>query len=121
MRAVTRYYETKRQQYLDSLPACKELVEKKQLEKKLACRRRRLVTKFDRICEENASIAASSTNTCKSVLDELPDTRNAENEASCSVKEPVAEFRSTANKCTHRRPSCTSLCNTLYCGAPGLQ
>lgn len=41
MRAVTRYYETKRQQYLDSLPARKELVEKKQLDKKLTSRRRR--------------------------------------------------------------------------------
>ncbi|KAK2551142.1 hypothetical protein P5673_028070 [Acropora cervicornis] len=81
----------------------------------------RLVTKFDRIREENASIATSSTNTCKSDLDELPDTRNAEKDASRSVKEPVADFRSTANKCTqkdHRRPSCTSLCNTLYCEAP---
>ena len=79
---------------------------------------------FDHIRKENASIATSCTNTWKSVLGELPDTRNAENEASRSVKEPVAEFRSTANNCTqkgHRRPSCTSLCNTLYCEAPGLQ
>ena len=53
---------------------------------------KQLVTKFDRIREENASVATSSTNTWKSVLDELPDTRNAENEASRSVKEPVAEF-----------------------------
>ena len=59
----------------------------------------------------NASMSTSSTNTCDSVLDELPDTRNDENEASSSVKKPVAELRSTANKCTQkgdRCPSCRS-------------
>ena len=72
---------------------------------------KQLVTKFDRIHEENASMSTSSTNTRESVLDALPDIRNDENEASRSVKEPVAELRSTANKCTqkgHRRPSCRS-------------
>ncbi|XP_068756296.1 uncharacterized protein [Montipora capricornis] len=71
----------------------------------------RLLTQFDRTREEHASIARSSTNTCKSVMDELPDTRKAENEASRAVKELVAEFRSMANKCTqkgHQRPSCRS-------------
>ncbi|KAK2555653.1 Uncharacterized protein P5673_022677 [Acropora cervicornis] len=50
--AVTRYYETKRQQYLDSLPARKELVEKKQLEKKLTSRRRRLFAKRMKVASE---------------------------------------------------------------------
>ena len=56
-------------------------------------------------------MSTSSTNTCDSVLDELLDTRNDENEASRSVKEPVAELRSRANKCTqkgHLGPSCRS-------------
>lgn len=53
---------------------------------------KQLVTKFDHIREENASISISSTNTCDLILDELPDTRNDENEASYSVKEPVAEL-----------------------------
>jgi len=52
MRAVTRYYETKRQQYLDSLSARKELVEKKQLEKKLTSRRRRLFAKRMKVASE---------------------------------------------------------------------
>ena len=47
-------------------------------------------------------MSTSSTNTCDSALDELPDTRNDENEASRSIKEPVAELRSTANKCTQK-------------------
>ena len=69
---------------------------------------KQLANKFDRIREENASIATSSTNTCESVLDELPDTRNAENVASRPVKKRVAEFtRSMGNKYAqkgHRRP-----------------
>ena len=40
--AVTRYYETKRQRYLDNLPARKNSAEKRQLEKKLTSRRRRV-------------------------------------------------------------------------------
>ena len=43
-------------------------------------------------------MSTSSTNTCDSVLDELPDTRHDESEATRSVKDPVAELRSTANK-----------------------
>lgn len=40
--AVTRYYEMKRQQYLDNFPARKTSAEKRQLEKKLTSRRRRV-------------------------------------------------------------------------------
>ena len=40
--AVSRYYETKRQQYLDSLPERRNLAEKRQAEKKLTSRRRRV-------------------------------------------------------------------------------
>lgn len=45
MRAVSRYYETKRQQYLDSLPDRRNLARKRQAEKKLTSRRRRLFIK----------------------------------------------------------------------------
>ena len=54
------------------------------------------MVEFDRISEDNVSVATSSTSTCEAVLDELPDTRGAENEASRSVKEQVV----TANKGT---------------------
>ncbi|KAK3731921.1 hypothetical protein QZH41_000273 [Actinostola sp. cb2023] len=40
-RAATRYFETKRQHYLDSLPERKEMSEKKQKDKALTSRRRR--------------------------------------------------------------------------------
>ena len=63
------------------------------------------MVEFDRISEDNVSVATSSTSTCEAVLDELPDTRNAENEAS-SKKQVV-----TANKGTqkgNRRPPCRS-------------
>lgn len=40
--AVTRYYETKRQQFLDSLPHRKDAAEKRVLERKLTSRRRRV-------------------------------------------------------------------------------
>ena len=66
-----------------------------------------MVVEFDRISEDNVSVATSSTSTCEAVLDELPDTRNAENEASRSVKKQVV----TANKGTqkdNRRPPCRS-------------
>ena len=59
-------------------------------------------------------------------LDELPDTRNAENEASRSVKEPVAEFsdqrQTSALRTDHRHPSCT-IVYVIHCTeeAPGLQ
>lgn len=43
--AVTRYYETKRQRFLDNLPARKNSAEKRQLDKKLTSRRRRLFVK----------------------------------------------------------------------------
>ena len=58
--------------------------------------KKQLVVEFDRISEDNESVATSSTSTCEAVLDELPDTRSAENEASRSVKEQVV----TANKGT---------------------
>ena len=54
------------------------------------------MVEFDCICEDNVSVSTSSTSTCEAVLDELHDTRSAENEASRSVKEQVV----TANKGT---------------------
>ena len=54
------------------------------------------MVEFDRTSEDNVSVATSSTSTCEAVLDELPDTRSAENEAFRSVKEQVV----TANKGT---------------------
>lgn len=62
---------------------------------------------FDRVSEDNVSVSTSSTRTCEAVLDELPYTRNAENEAFRSVKEQVV----TANEGTQRgdrHPPCRS-------------